>query len=83
MQTMQLESSHVRKCFTMSTKLIFPLNLYAATLAKAINGLKNPRWQPYGPDPKTHIFFTGFHGLITGFLWVKYGFSKDGVFPKF
>ena len=73
---MQLESLHLGKCFTMSTKPIFPSNLYAPTLAKAINGLKNPRWQPYGPDPKTH-------GLITGFLRVKYGFSKDGVFPKF
>ena len=59
---------------------IFPSNLFAPTLAKAINGLKNPRWQPYGPDPKTHIFFTGFHGLITGFLRVKYGFSS---FPNF
>ena len=80
---MQLESLHLGKCFTMRTKPIFPSNLYAPTLAKAINGPKKPRWQPYGPDPKTHIFLTGFHGLITGFLRVKYGFSKDGVFPKF
>ena len=79
---MQLESLHLGKCFTMSTKPIFPSNLYAPTLAKAINGPKKTRWQPYGPDPKKTYLFTGFHGLITGFLRVNYGFLIDNVFPK-
>ena len=35
-------------------------------------------------EPRTHIFFTGFYGLITGSLRVNYGFLKTRFFraPK-
>ena len=47
--------------------------------AKTISGPKTLLWQPTGQTPKTHIFFTGSHGLITVYLRVNYGLLKAGV----
>lgn len=61
--------------------LVFPLWLIDQyRLAKAITEPKNPKWQHWDLTQKTHIFFTGSNGLITGFPRVNYGFSKPGFF---
>lgn len=45
---------------------------------------KNSFVAQWNLEPRTHIFFTGFYGLITGSLRVNYGFLKTRFFraPK-
>ena len=63
--------------------LHFQLEFAVWLSAKATLGPKKPSLAltaAYGWDPKKPLFFfTGFHGLITGFPRVNYGFYKDGV----
>ena len=61
--------------------LIFDAGL--ASSRKTAIGPKNPLLLAFSPGPKkTHIFSTGLYGLITGFVRVKYGFLKPGVFRE-
>ena len=77
-RTQQLELCICKKYFTISQRR-FLMNFVRA---KTISGPKNPIMAASGQSPKTHICFTGSHGLITVFLQVNCGFLKAGVLFK-